>query len=53
MKLFINTRLTVGQTGGLVEKVESLVSILFTWISPKQTLSPRWEESAVTCKAGW
>lgn len=51
MKLFINTRLTVGQTGGLVERVESLVSIVFTWIS--QTPSPRWEASAIICKAWW
>lgn len=49
MKPLINTRLTVGQTEGWVERVESLVSIVFTWIS--QTPSPRWEASAIICKA--
>lgn len=51
MKQLINTSLTVGQTGGSSLIVDSLVSILFTWISPQQTLSSRWEESAVICKS--
>lgn len=32
--------------------VEALVSILFTWISAKQTLSPNCEELGVICKGG-
>lgn len=51
IKQLINTSLTVGQTGGSSLIVDSLVSILFTWISPQQTLSSRWEESAVICKS--
>ena len=43
--------LTVGQTGGLFPMVESLVSILFTWISAQKTLSPKCEVSAIICEA--
>ncbi len=43
--------LTVGQTGGLFPVVDSLVSILLTWISAEQTLSPKGEELGFICKA--